>query len=74
MCACAERGVPVVELTADVTDPAEVRAAVDQAGPVSLLVNNAGAMDHDEVPLWEADPQRWWHTYDTNVRGTVPQE
>ena len=69
--ACAEFGVPVVELTADVTDPGQVRAAVEAAGPVDLLVNNAGAMDRDEVPLWEADADRWWHTYETNVRGTV---
>ncbi|MDF3292255.1 SDR family oxidoreductase [Streptomyces silvisoli] len=69
--ACARFGVPVVELRADVTDPAQVRAAVDTAGPVDLLVNNAGAVDRHEVPLWEADGDQWWRTYETNVRGTV---
>jgi 3-oxoacyl-[acyl-carrier protein] reductase len=69
--ACARFGVPVVELRADVTDPAQVRAAVDAAGPVDLLVNNAGAVDRHEVPLWEADTGQWWDTYETNVRGTV---
>ncbi|WP_269857919.1 SDR family oxidoreductase [Streptomyces sp. RPT161] len=69
--ACARFGVPVVELRADVTDPAQVRTAVDTAGPVDLLVNNAGTVDRHEVPLWEADGDQWWRTYETNVRGTV---
>ncbi|MDR7381335.1 SDR family NAD(P)-dependent oxidoreductase [Promicromonospora iranensis] len=64
-------GVTVVELTADVTDPAAVRAAVGQAeealGSIDLLVNNAGAIE-SEHPLWEADPDEWWSVFETNVR------
>ncbi|WP_419702756.1 SDR family NAD(P)-dependent oxidoreductase [Promicromonospora sp. NFX87] len=65
-------GVTAVELTADVSDPAAVRAAVGQAedtlGSVDLLVNNAGAIE-SEHPLWEADPEEWWSVFETNVRG-----
>ncbi|PYC80228.1 NAD(P)-dependent oxidoreductase [Streptomyces tateyamensis] len=69
--ACDRFGHPVVELPADVTDPEQVRAAVGRFGPVDLLVNNAGTVDRDERPFWEADEEQWWHTYRTNVRGTV---
>lgn len=65
-------GVTAVELTADVTDPGAVRAAVAQAeaglGAIDLLVNNAGALE-PERPLWEADPDEWWSVFETNVRG-----
>lgn len=65
-------GARAVVLAADVTDETAVRAAVEQAerqlGAVDLLVNNAGVID-PEVPLWEADPERWWAVVETNVRG-----
>ncbi|WP_369372096.1 SDR family NAD(P)-dependent oxidoreductase [Promicromonospora sp. Populi] len=64
-------GVTAVVLTADVTDPAAVHAAVGQAeetlGSIDLLVNNAGALE-SEHPLWEADPDEWWSVFETNVR------
>jgi NAD(P)-dependent dehydrogenase (short-subunit alcohol dehydrogenase family) len=64
-------GATAVELTADVSDPAAVRAAVSQAeetlGSIDLLVNNAGAIE-SEHPLWEADPDEWWSVFETNVR------
>ncbi|MPQ98989.1 SDR family NAD(P)-dependent oxidoreductase [Modestobacter sp. I12A-02628] len=60
-------------VAADVTDPAAVRAAVEQVtaelGPVTLLVNNAGLIDAAEVPLWEADPDQWWQVVQSQVRG-----
>ena len=65
------QGATAVELTADVSDPAAVRAAVGQAedalGSIDLLVNNAGAIE-SEHPLWEADPDEWWSVFETNVR------
>lgn len=64
-------GGTAVELTADVSDPAAVRAAVGQAeeqlGSIDLLINNAGAIE-SEHPLWEADPDEWWSVFETNVR------
>ena len=65
-------GVTAVVLTADVSDPAAVRAAVAQTqealGSIDLLVNNAGVID-SERPLWETDPEEWWSVFETNVRG-----
>jgi len=64
-------GGTAVVLTADVSDPEAVRAAVSAAeqalGSIDLLVNNAGAIE-SERPLWEADPDEWWSVFETNVR------
>jgi NADP-dependent 3-hydroxy acid dehydrogenase YdfG len=58
---------------ADVTDLGSVRAAVAhverELGPVDLLVNNAGAIEAVEVPIWTADPQEWWAVVESNLRG-----
>ncbi|WP_404382219.1 SDR family oxidoreductase [Knoellia locipacati] len=58
--------------TAEVTDRAEVDAwvadIVARHGRVDLLVNNAGVIDA-EVPLVDSDPDEWWRTVETNVRG-----
>ena len=66
-------GVRTLAVAADVTDRAAVDAAVarvaDELGRVDLLVNNAGAVDAAEVPVWEADPDEWWDVVASHVRG-----
>ncbi|GAA1145896.1 SDR family NAD(P)-dependent oxidoreductase [Ornithinicoccus hortensis] len=63
-------GAPL--LGCDVTDAAAVGAVVDGVvadhGRIDLLINNAGLVE-PELPLWEADPETWWQTVVTNVRG-----
>lgn len=58
--------------TAEVTDRAAVEAwvgdIVGRHGHVDLLVNNAGVIDA-EVALVDSDPDEWWATVETNVRG-----
>ncbi len=54
----------------DVTDRASVRRAVVAAGPVDLLVANAGISEgHDAPRSWEIDPDEWWRVYEVNVLG-----
>jgi 3-oxoacyl-[acyl-carrier protein] reductase len=69
----AATGGRTLAVPADVTDRAAVEAAVarvhDELGPVDLLVNNAGLMDPEEVPVWEADPDEWWAVVTSHVRG-----
>jgi 3-oxoacyl-[acyl-carrier protein] reductase len=58
---------------ADVRDIEQVREAVGvlarDLGDIGLLVNNAGVIESDEVPVWEADPQEWWDVVETDLRG-----
>lgn len=56
----------------DVTDADAVKRVVDDViaehHRIDLLVNNAGLVE-PELPLWEADIERWWAVMETNVRG-----
>ena len=56
----------------DVTDAAMIARVVgevqQQWGPLDLLVNNAGVLS-PAGPDWEVDPERWWRTFEVNVRG-----
>ena len=67
-------GATAVAVTADVTDPGALAAAVEQVtrrlGPIDVLINNAGAAGPYGA-LWEVDPGDWWQAIEANLRGTV---
>ena len=64
-------GGTALALGADVSDTAQVKAAVDQLrdafGPVTIVVNNAGVTDF--TPFEELSVERWDFIYQINVRG-----
>jgi NAD(P)-dependent dehydrogenase (short-subunit alcohol dehydrogenase family) len=68
------QGGRALAVPADVTDARAVQhlvAATERHfGPVDLLVNNAGS-NSALGPLWEVDPEDWWHDVTTNLRGTM---
>jgi NAD(P)-dependent dehydrogenase (short-subunit alcohol dehydrogenase family) len=55
-------------LQLDVTSRESVERAVDETGPIHLLVANAGVGNQDG-PTWELDPATWWQTFEVNVLG-----
>lgn len=52
----------------DVSDREAVERAVAEAGPVELLVANAGLGNQDGA-TWEISPEDWWRTFEVNVLG-----
>jgi NAD(P)-dependent dehydrogenase (short-subunit alcohol dehydrogenase family) len=54
-------------LTADVTDRASLQAAFKEAGPVSIVVANAGAAE--SMPFSKLSPDQWQATLDVNLTG-----
>jgi NAD(P)-dependent dehydrogenase (short-subunit alcohol dehydrogenase family) len=62
----AEIGGRALEL--DVRDEAAVERAVAEAGPVDLLVANAGVGSQGGA-TWEVEAARWWHVFEVNVLG-----
>ena len=52
----------------DVADREAVEAAVAHAGPVDLLVANAGISNRGDA-TWEIEPEDWWRTFEVNVLG-----
>jgi len=59
---------------ADVTNQDQVKQMVDdvisQFGHIDILYNNAGSFNAIG-PLWEVDPEEWWHDIDVNLRGIM---
>ncbi|MGE5636122.1 MAG: SDR family oxidoreductase [Nocardioidaceae bacterium] len=55
-------------LTGDVSREEDVARWFEQAGPVDLLVNNAGVQG-PTVTFDEEEPASWWEVFEINVRG-----
>lgn len=68
------QGAEVVTAAADVTDDAELSAAVDLAtarlGGIDVLVNNAG-VPGPAGPAWENDSVQWWRAMEVNLGGAL---
>jgi NAD(P)-dependent dehydrogenase (short-subunit alcohol dehydrogenase family) len=71
--AAADFGAGVTGVTADVTDPAEIEAmvalAVEETGPIDVLVNAAGVPDLKD-PLESQSVDDWQQIVDVHLRGT----
>lgn len=71
--AIKEAGGEAIALGADISDRAQVKAAVaklrEAFGPVTILVNNAGITDF--VPFEEITEARWEVVYRINVLGQI---
>ncbi|MBF8184703.1 SDR family oxidoreductase [Nonomuraea sp. K274] len=68
-----KNGGSAMEIAADVTDAARVRAAADaveaELGAVDLLFNNAGVML--PAPIEERRTDQWRHQIDLNIKGLM---
>ena len=68
-------GVRALPAAVDVSDPAAVERVVlhveQHLGTVDLLVNNAGVIEREQVPFWEADPEEVWRVLHNNLRGPL---
>jgi 3-oxoacyl-[acyl-carrier protein] reductase len=51
----------------DVSKREDVERMLETAGPIDLLVANAGIALWEDS--WETDPDEWWHLFEVNVRG-----
>lgn len=51
----------------DVSKRADVERMLAAAGPIELLVANAGVALWEES--WQTDPDEWWRVFEVNVRG-----
>lgn len=66
--AVVDAGDAALALPGDAASPEQVTAAVDAAGPLDLLLANAGAFSAGGR-LWETDPDLWWRDAEVNLRG-----
>ncbi len=66
-------GARCVTATAETTDLGSLAAAVAAVtaalGPIDLLVDSAGVIEPEEVPVWEADPEHWRHVIEVDLIG-----
>lgn len=63
------KGHRVEGVVLDVTDSARVSAVADAAGPVDVLVNNAG-IARSETAAEEVTDEHWLNVLDVNLNGT----
>jgi 3-oxoacyl-[acyl-carrier protein] reductase len=61
----AEIGGRAIEM--DVSSRDSVERGFGEAGPVDLLIANAGGGNRGIA--WEIDPDDWWHVFEVNVLG-----
>ena len=66
-----DSGDTAVAVTADMSDPEDLTAAVGQVsrklGPIDVLINNAGVTGPAGA-AWEVDSADWWRTLEVNLR------
>ena len=66
-------GRVVLPIVTDITVPAQVDAmaaeVADGLGPADILVNNAATFSVIG-PVWEADPDKWFHDIEVNLYGS----
>ncbi|MGO2111601.1 MAG: SDR family NAD(P)-dependent oxidoreductase [Pseudoclavibacter sp.] len=62
-------GADVSGIAADLTDPRQTRALLDELGPVDVLVNNVGHFD--VAPFAEIDDSEWRAYFEVNVMSGV---
>jgi NAD(P)-dependent dehydrogenase (short-subunit alcohol dehydrogenase family) len=57
----------------DILDPAALASTLAtierDLGPIDLFTNNAASF-FAIGPIWEVDPDTWWHDIEVNIRGT----
>ncbi|BGO95461.1 hypothetical protein NBRC10512_006139 [Rhodotorula toruloides] len=63
------KGVEVVMVECDLTDPTSVDKLFEEAGDVDVLVNNAGYLEPC-VPIRDSNPDDWMRTQRINIEGT----
>ncbi|KAL9576264.1 MAG: hypothetical protein Q9212_007244 [Teloschistes hypoglaucus] len=63
----------VLKIKLDVSSRQSVEDAAktvqDSFGSLDVLVNNAGYLEKF-LPMMDSDPDEWWKTWETNIRGT----
>jgi len=67
-----QSGGKAIGIPGDVSKMDDVKAAIARTeaelGPISVLLNNAG-ITGPYGPIWEVDPEYWWYTQETHLRG-----